>query len=90
MFDIVNSSLVFWEVATLAVVAFLIVFLVLAVRFLVRANRDGGSGSRGILDERYASGEIDRGEYEQKRWDLGGACQGNLKAPRTPCNGRAA
>ena len=76
VFDIVNSSLVFWEVATLAVVAFLIAFLVLAVRFLVRANRDGESGARGILDERYASGEIDRGEYERKRRDLGGRLPG--------------
>jgi len=58
-----NSSLVFWEVVTLVLVVFLTVFLILATRFLIRANRDDGVvAARRVLDERHASGEIDRGE----------------------------
>lgn len=42
VFDLMNWWLVFWEVVALAVVVFLIVFFVLAVRFLIRANRGDG------------------------------------------------
>lgn len=69
-FDLTNWSLVVWEMVALALAVFLIVFFVLATRFLIRANRNEVGSARRILDERYASGEIDRGEYEQKRRDL--------------------
>ncbi len=55
---------------------FWIVILGLLVWFVVAATRQpGGRGegrksAREILDERYARGEIDREEYEQKRADL--------------------
>ncbi len=64
VFDLMNWWLVFWEVVALAVVVFLIVFFVLAVRFLIRANRGDGVAAHRVLDERYVSGEFDRGEYE--------------------------
>jgi len=38
----------------------------------IRANRGDGIAAHRVLDERYVSGEIDRGEYEQKRRDFGG------------------
>lgn len=65
VFDLMNWWLVFWEVVALAVVVFLIVFFVLAVRFLIRANRGDSVAAHRVLDERYVSGEFDRGEYEQ-------------------------
>ncbi len=55
---------------------FWIVILGLLVWFVVAlSRRPGGPGedrksAREILDERYARGEIDREEYEQKRTDL--------------------
>lgn len=71
VFDLMDWWLVFWKVVALAVVAFWIVFFVLAVRFLIRANRGDGVAAHRVLDERYVSGEFDRGEYEQGRRDLG-------------------
>jgi len=71
-FDLVNWPLVFWEIVVLALAVFLIVFFVLATRYLIRANRDDGVAAHRVLDERYVSGESDRGEYEQKRRDLEG------------------
>lgn len=49
--------------------------LVLFIRWLVQGSRRGpqGSGSSnaiGILKERYARGEIDREEFDQKKQDL--------------------
>ena len=60
--------LIFWGL--------IIVGLVLLIRWLVFATRRGeehsGGGSRAmdILKERYARGEIDREEFEQRRRDL--------------------
>ena len=54
----------------LAAVVFPLVFFVLAARYLVRANLNKVEVARRVLDERYASREIDRGEYEQKCRDL--------------------
>jgi len=56
----------------------LLVALVVAVGVLVlrRASSDNPSApretARDILDKRYARGEIDRDEYEQKKRDLAG------------------
>lgn len=51
-----------------------IVGAVLLVRWFGMGDRDGGDTSRRtpleILQERYARGEIEREEYEQKRRDL--------------------
>ena len=48
--------------------------IILLLVWLVRtfsATSDGkGKSARKILDERYARGEIDRQEYEQKKRDL--------------------
>jgi uncharacterized membrane protein len=61
-FDLINWTLVFWETVTLAFVVFLIAFLILARRFLTRANWGDGVAAHRVLDERHISGEIDRGE----------------------------
>lgn len=47
--------------------------VVLVVRALMRRPGDGGGSrsAREILDERYARGEIDQVEYEQKKRSLG-------------------
>ena len=54
-----------------------LVFLILFVWFIIRAIGIGGppagNGKRSALDilkERYASGEIDKKEYEDKKRDL--------------------
>ena len=54
----------------------LIVVLVLVLRAVIlpgTGQNGGRSGktAREVLDERYARGEIDKDEYEQKRRDLG-------------------
>ena len=54
---------------TFAVVAVLVVPVTLALSRLLRGSM---GGARNTLDERYASSEIDRDEYVQKRRDLGG------------------
>ncbi|MEA3274070.1 MAG: SHOCT domain-containing protein [Pseudomonadota bacterium] len=49
--------------------------IVVAIVWLVRAltgdSTKEGKSARQILDERFASGEIDQGEYEQKKRMLG-------------------
>ena len=61
--------LIFWGLV--------IVGLVLLIRRLVFSTRKdadpalGGSRAMEILKERYARGEIDREEFEQKKQDLG-------------------
>ncbi|MBW1774771.1 MAG: SHOCT domain-containing protein [Deltaproteobacteria bacterium] len=55
-----------------------IVGLVLLIRWLVHTTRkdtgpaQGGSRAVDILNERYARGEIEREEFEQKKQDLVG------------------
>ena len=53
--------------------ALLIVVVVLLVKWLFGAGaaRRSPGGAREILAERYAKGEIDREEFEQKSRDLG-------------------
>ncbi len=50
--------------------------IILLVVWLVRAfsgeRTADGKGARQILDERFAKGDIDRDEYEQKKQALGG------------------
>ena len=67
--DVMNRSLVFWEITTLVVLVAVIVVVALAIRRLVR--RPAANPARYVLDERYARGEVDRDEYKQKRRDLG-------------------
>ena len=67
VFDVINSSLVFWEVATLTVAAAVVVVAALVVRRLVKGN--AADPARRVLDDRYARGEIGRDEYGQKRRD---------------------
>jgi putative membrane protein len=58
--------IVFWVIVIAAIV--------LVVRWLMSSPRYESDGTENkalsILDERYARGEIDREEYEQKRKDL--------------------
>ena len=57
-----------------------IVGVVLLIRWLIQASsgrgseaeRAGGSRALDILKERYARGEIEKEEFEQKKRDLGG------------------
>lgn len=51
----------------------LVVGAVLLVRwiFSARAARRGGTGALEILAERYARGEIDREEFQNRKRDLG-------------------
>lgn len=56
----------------------LIALVVLAVSWLSGAgfgNRERGKSALDILDERYARGEIDKLEYEQKRREITGKDQ---------------
>jgi putative membrane protein len=65
-----------WPLGGLIWLAFLglvVVGLVTVVRWLFRENdpdRRSASSALAILEERYARGEINRGEYEQRRRDL--------------------
>lgn len=64
----VGSWLALWAVLALA----LIVLAVVATVWLVKHLSGSGSGSddRRILERRYASGDIDREEFQQRRDDL--------------------
>ena len=64
-FDILSTSLLFWEVLT-----FLVLLSVgwLIYSFLRRRNGRDGSGE--ILDRRYANGEMTREEYLTTRDDI--------------------
>lgn len=48
----------------------LAVGIVLIVRWLVGARDSGGSRALEILEERYARGEIEKDEFEQRKRDL--------------------
>lgn len=48
----------------------IILLVVWAVRGLDSGTRDGGRTAREILDERFARGEIDQQEYEQRKREL--------------------
>lgn len=63
-----GSWMVLWAVLALA----LVVLAVVATIWLVKHLSSSGSGSddRRILERRYASGDIDREEFLQRRDDL--------------------
>ena len=69
VFDVMNWTVVFWELATFVILVTAIVVVALVVRRLA-ASRPAADPARHIVDERYARGEIGREEYEQKRRDL--------------------
>ena len=69
VFDVMNRSLVFWELATFVVLVTAIVVVALVVRRLA-ASSSAADPARHFVDERYARGEIGREEYEQKKHDL--------------------
>jgi putative membrane protein len=50
----------------------ILVFVVWLVRTVAGGFSSGGKSARQLLDERFARGEIDRDEFEQKRRDLSG------------------
>ncbi|HEX9625568.1 MAG TPA: SHOCT domain-containing protein [Acidiferrobacterales bacterium] len=65
-----------WGMGGLQMVLFwgvIIVALVLAVKWIASSNA-GSRGSTALetLKERYARGEIDKDEFEQRKRDLGG------------------
>ena len=66
-----DQNLSFREIATLAAVIAVTVVLALVVRGLVSRRPTAAAPARHILDERYAKGDVDRDEHEQKRRDLG-------------------
>jgi putative membrane protein len=70
-----------WIIALLVLVV--VVAVIIAIVYLVRGMRTGGAGTgsapppaslrespQDVLKRRYAAGEIDREEYEQKLRDL--------------------
>jgi len=75
-----------WVAIWVAFVALVLVLLILAIRWFLRAERGPGSPAGGgppgggpagpdplaILRERYARGEIDDEEFERRRKMLGG------------------
>jgi putative membrane protein len=65
-----GSWMLLWAVLALA----LIVLAVVATVWLVKHLSSSGSGSddRRVLERRYASGDIDREEFLQRRDDLAG------------------
>jgi putative membrane protein len=68
MSGLMGSWMVLWVLLALA----LIVLAVVATVWLVKHLSSSGSGpdDRRILERRYASGEIDREEFLQRRDDL--------------------
>lgn len=65
----------FWPIIMIAMMAFCIGMMVMMMRGGVqppwrRFSEGPGRSARDILDERYARGEIDKPEYENKRRDL--------------------
>lgn len=61
---------------TVLVLVLATVGIIVLVRWMIGtmggSRARGGSGALEILRERYARGEIDKAEFDQKRRDLGG------------------
>ena len=61
----------------LIIMIVVLILIVLVVRWLVESGRGGGSHNPpgqtplDILEERFAKGEIDKGEFEERRRVLG-------------------
>ena len=67
-----------WVFLVLLVVGIVILIVVLVRAFAARGPRQtphriGTNGARVLLDERYARGEIDTSEYDERRQRLDGA-----------------
>jgi len=67
-----------WVFLVLLVVGIVILIVVLVRAFAARGPRQtphriGTNGARELLDERYARGEIDTSEYDERRQRLDGA-----------------
>jgi putative membrane protein len=62
--------MVFGALHMIAVLLFLALLVWLAVRLARGSGAAGRSTALDVLDERYARGEIDREEYQQRRRDL--------------------
>ncbi|MEX2290560.1 MAG: SHOCT domain-containing protein [Mycobacteriales bacterium] len=64
-----GNWMVLWAVLALALVVLAVVATVWLVKHL-SSSSGGGSDDRRILERRYASGDIDREEFLQRRNDL--------------------
>jgi len=64
----------------MAVIVGIIVLIALAIRWLIRSSRNdryqpavgGDDGAMAVLRERYARGEIDAAEFEERKRTLAG------------------
>lgn len=71
------QGMVFGPILMIVIVAVLVAFVVLAVRWIGGWGHDGGAGAPSrdspidILKERFARGEIDAQEFEERRRVLG-------------------
>ena len=71
-----TSSLIFWEVLTFVVLLAVFSLVFYAIRLLRKRlrepsnNADSGLTATEVLDQRYASGEISREEYQTIRDDI--------------------
>jgi putative membrane protein len=61
-----------WVIFAVLLALLLVAIVSLALDFYYRSNGGPRGGVLAALDQRYASGEIGRDEYLQKRADLGG------------------